>query len=67
MTDDSYIHRRRARYFGPYHFVYHRTNMANSGNEYSVHVWFGPLGAHLYWPDVLKSRPDFFWGYIYVD
>jgi hypothetical protein len=24
-----------------------------------VHVWIGPVGAHLFWPNVLKSRPDY--------
>lgn len=24
-----------------------------------VHVWVGPLGVHVYWPDVWKSRPDY--------
>lgn len=23
-----------------------------------VHLWIGPAGLHLFWPDVWKSRPD---------
>lgn len=22
----------------------------------SLHVWFGPAGVHIYWPDVWRSR-----------
>jgi len=24
----------------------------------SLHVWLGPSGLHLFWPDVWKSRAD---------
>jgi hypothetical protein len=24
----------------------------------ALHVWVGPAGVHLFWPDVWKSRPD---------
>lgn len=23
----------------------------------ALHVWVGPLGAHLFWPDVWRARP----------
>lgn len=23
-----------------------------------LHIWVGPLGLHLFWPDLYKSRPD---------
>lgn len=25
----------------------------------SLHVWVGPVGVHLFWPRIWKSRPDY--------
>ena len=25
----------------------------------ALHVWVGPFGVHIFWPDFWKSRPDF--------
>ena len=25
----------------------------------ALHIWLGAVGAHFFWPDVWKSRPDY--------
>ncbi len=27
-------------------------------HEDDLHIWVGPVGLHLFWPDLWKSRPD---------
>ncbi len=38
---------------GPFECVWER-----QPKEEIIHIWLGPLGAHIFWPDIWHSRPD---------
>ncbi|MBK5233895.1 MAG: hypothetical protein JJE13_13060 [Thermoleophilia bacterium] len=41
---------------GPFEVIREQTP-----GDRTVHIWLGPLGAHIFWPDFWKSRPDWLW------
>lgn len=39
---------------GRYHLWFNRWWLLSG-----LHIWIGPVGIHLFWPDFWKSRPDY--------